>query len=80
MQLRHSPFSYPQNLEINLQTTVWGWVVGLTMECNYQVWLGWPLIKAYGFGFSRDSMHTSEMITQLTSEALPVDRTYYCRS
>jgi len=21
----------------------------LTMECNYQVRLGWPLIKAYGF-------------------------------
>ena len=28
IQLRHSPHSYPQNLEINLQTTVWGWVVG----------------------------------------------------
>ena len=34
------------------------------MECNYHVGLGWPLTIAYGFGFSRDSMHTSEIITQ----------------
>ena len=27
IQLRHSSHCYPQNLEINLQTTVWGWVV-----------------------------------------------------
>ena len=50
------------------------------MERNYQVRLGWPLTIAYGLAFSRDSMHTSDIITQPSSEALPVDRTYYRRS
>ena len=59
---------------------VGGWSV-LSMECNYQVRLGWPINYSLRFWiFPWLSMHTSEIITQPTSEALPVDRTYYCRS
>ena len=66
IQLKHSSHSYPQNWKLIFkQLFGGGWSV-LTMECNYQVRLGWPLTIAYGFGFSRDSMHTSEIITQPT--------------
>ena len=62
IQLKHSP-QLSSKLELNLQTTVWGWVVGPWSVITGPVWLAISCSLRFRI-FLWLSMHTSEIITQ----------------